>query len=154
MSFAVLGTSGTLLQKSFFFFFLNITGPQNETQTTALCSKMCKFIWSNWKQSHSTNKRQMFIKILILNSFVKDISNNKKKSNTITDACRNLYQSPVNLVSKADHKPCFWFLCETQSWSLSMLCVSGSLLGTLSLHMAGECHSLKLIPMFEAVNRY
>lgn len=32
----------------------------------------------------------------------------KKKSNTITDACTNLYQSPVNLVSKADHKPCSW----------------------------------------------
>lgn len=102
----------------------------------------------------------MFTKILILNSFVKDISNQKKKSNTITDACRNLYQSQVNLVSKADHKPCFWNHnsdlgdCETQSWSWSMLSVSGSLLGTLSPHMAGECHSLKLFPMFEAVNRY
>lgn len=47
---------------------------KNKTQAMASCSKKCKFILSNWKQIHPSNKKFNTIqynKILTLYTFVK-----------------------------------------------------------------------------------
>lgn len=65
-----------------FFSFLSSAGPQNETQTTASCSKMCNFICRKWKQIHSPNKNQMLIKKPDIVHFCTTRSQRWKKNGT------------------------------------------------------------------------
>lgn len=65
-----------------YFPFLSNAVPQNQTQTTKSCSKICNFICRKWKQICWPNKNQMLIKNLISYNFVQDFATIKKKRGT------------------------------------------------------------------------